>query len=118
MLPVCAPQGSNDDVVCIERVIQVTAELPDVEAPQVGCTGLRIRGSSSWQKRQNLNGLFELGREKLLMLSILDPPGPLAVDVAARALGEPDPTGLQLDRSRLSRSAASTSRPASTSAWD
>jgi hypothetical protein len=52
------------------------------------------------------------------MISVHQPPCPFAVDVAAGRIGEPDATGLQLDRSRLRTSMASTSRPASTSACD
>jgi hypothetical protein len=55
---------------------------------------------------------------EILVISVVEPPRPFAVDVVIRRLGEADATGFQLDRSRLSMSAASTSRPASTSACD
>jgi len=117
-LPACAPQGSNDDVVCVERVVQVAAQLSDVETSQVGHRGLRIGGSSSGEEGQDFDGLFEFGSEEILVVSVLKPPRPLAVDMVVRRFGEANATGLQLDRSRLRMSAASTSRPASTSACD
>jgi hypothetical protein len=52
------------------------------------------------------------------VISILEPPRPFTVDVLMGRLREADATGLQVDRSRLRTSAASTSRPASTSACD
>ena len=117
-LPACAPQGANDDVVCVEREVQVAAQLPDVETPQVGRRGLRVGGSSSGEEGQDFDGLFEFGSEEILVVSVVKPPRPLAVDVVVRRLREANATGLQLDRSRLRMSVASTSRPASTSACD
>jgi hypothetical protein len=66
VLPACAPEGSNDDVLCVEGVIQVAAELPDVKTPQIRHSRLRVRGSNSGQEGQDLGGLFEFGGEDLL----------------------------------------------------
>jgi hypothetical protein len=52
------------------------------------------------------------------MVSILKPPGAFAYDVAGRGLRELDPTRPQRDRRAFKTSAASTSRPAATSACD
>ena len=80
-LSACAPQRSNDDVDCAERVVQVAAQLPDVETSQVGHRGLRVGGSSSGEEGQDFDGLFEFNSEETLVVSVLKPPGPLAVDV-------------------------------------
>jgi hypothetical protein len=79
---------------------------------------MRVGGSSSGQESDDLDGSLEFGGKEILVISILEPPLPFSVDVLVRRLSEADATGLQLDRSRLRTSAASTSRPASTSACD
>jgi hypothetical protein len=87
----------------------VAAQLPDVKTPQVGDPGLRVGSSGSGQEGQDFDGL---------VISVLESPRLFAVNVVVRRLGETDATWLQLDRSRLRISAASTSRPASTSPCD
>ena len=112
------PQRSNDHVVVVERVVQMAGQLPEIKAPQVRNVSVGVGSASAWKQRQNLYGVLEFSSEQILMVAVADPPCSFALDVAGGGLGEPDAPPRQRDRSPLSTSAASTSRPATTSACD
>src|SRR5437016_4534157 len=113
-----APECADNDLVVIERVVDVTSEFLEIQTTKTGQVSKRVRSARSRQHSENLGGRFKFGREQLSVVAGLKPPGTLTVDVALRRRGEADATRFQRDRSSLSRSAASMRRPAATSVCD
>ena len=79
----------------------------------VGCSG-----ESRTRNAPTSSSLPKLGCEQLLIVAVGQPPETFPIDVAAGRLGEADAPLLHRERSPFSTSAASTSRPAFTSASD
>lgn len=112
------PERADDDVVFVERVVDVARDFGNVDAAKAGYTSLRVGGASAGQKCQNAERLFKFGYEDFRMDPIFEPPVFLALDVSTGRCREPDPARRQRERSSLRISSASTSRSAATSASD
>ena len=113
-----SPEGTDDDFVLIERVVDVASDLPKIHAPQAGDHGVRVRRPRAREHCQDLESLFEFSGEDVGVISVLKPPGFLAPDVFLGSTRKSDEAWSQRERISLSTSSASTSRPAATSASD
>src|SRR5947199_2872142 len=114
--PARAPHGSNGDLVLVEGVVEVAGQLSEVETAQAWDTSGIIRCPGPRKERQDPEALLELGSEDLFMEPVLQPPALLARDVPLRGRSEPNAARLQDDLSSFRIAAASTRRPAATSA--
>jgi hypothetical protein len=80
--------------------------------------GRSIGIAGARQDGQNPHGLLEFRGEDLRIVTMLEPPLPFPANVRSRRGREADPTLLQRARNSFTTSAASTRRPAATSASD
>ena len=112
------PERADEDRALIERVVDVAGYLADVHPAKTGNAGFRIWSTRTRQQRQNTKGIFELGYEDVRVDPMLKPPFLLTEDMLMGRRCEPDPTRPQRDRRSRRICAASTRRPAATSALD
>src|SRR5438094_3776106 len=112
LAPARAPHGSNGDLVLVEGVVEVAGQFSEVETAQAWDTSGSVRCPGRRKERQDPEALLELGSEDLVMEPVLQPPGLLARDVPLRGHA----ARLQDDLSSFRIAAASTRRPAATSA--
>jgi len=75
------PQCADDDLLLIKRVVDMAGDFAKVDASKADNIGVRVRCTSSRENAEDLQCLFELGREDLCVDSVLDPPSFLAPDV-------------------------------------
>lgn len=113
-----APERADDDLVFIERVVEMAGDFRHVDAPKSGNACLWIRSASTRQECQDPESLFKLGYEDFRMNPIFQPPLFFVLDMSAGRCRESDPTGGQRERSSRRISSASTSRSADTSAFE
>jgi hypothetical protein len=114
----CSPNGTNDDLMSIKRIVTMAGQLAQIESSQSGYTRFTVRCSRAWKARQDTESLFDLSSEELALEPVLQPPALLVLDVPPRGRGEANASWRQVDRRSLRISAASTRRPAATSASD
>ena len=79
---------------------------------------LTVAVTRAGQDRDHLDRSFQVGRERVAVLAVLNPPSVLTVNMLLRGVGESNATGFHRDRSCLRTSAASASLPAATSDSD
>jgi hypothetical protein len=118
MSAACSPNCTNDDLVLIKRIVEMAGQLAEVEPSQSGYACFTVRCSRAWKPRQDTERLFDLGSEEIALEPVLQPPALLAVHVPPSGRGEANASWLQVERRSFRISAASTRRPAATSAPD
>jgi hypothetical protein len=64
-------ERTNDDLIIIERVIEVAGQFSDVKTPEARNMGLGVGSTSSRQDSQDLHCRFKFGREEVLVVPIL-----------------------------------------------
>ncbi len=116
LAPARAPHSSNGDLVLVEGVVEVAGQLSEVETAQAWDTSGGVRGPGTRKERQDPEAFLDFGSEDLVMESVLQLPDLLTRDVPLRGRSEPNAARLQDDLSCFRIAAASTRRPAATSA--
>src|SRR5438132_6023185 len=124
LAPARAPHSSNGDLVLVEGVVEVAGQLSEVETAQAWDASGGVRCPGTRKERQDPEAFLEFGSEDflefgsedLVMESVLQPPDLLTRDVPLRGRSEPNAARLQDDLSCFRIAAASTRRPAATSA--
>jgi hypothetical protein len=84
----------------------------EVDAANAGNGRLRVEGSGTWKRRDDLERLFEFLGEHVGVVAIGQPPGLLSPNVFLRSGCEANAAILQRDRSSRRITSASTRRPA------
>jgi hypothetical protein len=64
------PEGAHEHTGVIERVIEMGGNSPEVDAANAGNWGLRVEGSGTWKRRDNLERLFEFLGERVVVVAI------------------------------------------------
>lgn len=82
------PKCTDNHVVIIERVVEMTVDFANVDAAKARDASQGIRRPNSRQERQDPERLFELSDEYLRVGSILEPPFLFASDVSSRGSRE------------------------------
>src|SRR5438128_5874848 len=116
LAPARGPHSSNGDLVLVEGVVEVAGQLSEVETAQAWDTSGGVRGPGTRKERQDPEAFLDFGSEDLVMESVLQLPDLLTRDVPLRGRSEPNAARLQDDLSCFRIAAASTRRPAATSA--
>ena len=114
--PAGSPDRANENLVLVEGVVQVAAELANIESAQIPDPGRGVRCPCSRKEGQDAQSFLEFSHEQVAVESVVQPPNLLTANVSLRRRGEANTAWTQDDRSSLSISVASTSRPAATSA--
>ncbi len=112
------PHRTDNDLIRTEGVIDMACGPGEVQPPKSRDMGFRVDTSSPGEQGHHLECFFELRGENLGVVSMLQPPGFFALNMALRSSGKPDAAPVQRERSSLRTSSASTSLPAETSASD
>src|SRR2546428_10565658 len=76
-----SPQSADDDLVIIERVIQVEGNSPHVNTTDVRDRRSRVDLGGGRMVQDDLKSLFEFFREHVHMVAVLKPPRLLSVDM-------------------------------------
>ncbi len=118
MSAACSPNCTNDDLVLVKRIVEMTGQLPKVEPSESGCARFPVRCSRAWKPREDTERLFDLSTEEIALEAVLQPPALLAVHVPPSGRGEANASRRQVERRSFRIAEASTRRPAATSASD
>lgn len=106
------PQGAHDHAGVIERLIEMEADSPEVDATNAGERETERTGFRHWKRRDDLERLFEFLGEHVGVVAIGQPPGLLSPNVFLCSGCEANAAILQRDRSsRRITSASRNDRP-------
>lgn len=113
-----APKRPDDDLLVIVRVVQVAVDLVEIQPSNSRDWTQLIGSADAGQQSDQIERDTKLKFKELPLIAVLQPPSMFPVDLVARRKGERNATAGQRDLSSRRTSAASSSRPASTSASD
>lgn len=87
MAAASAPKGTHDDLLVVERVVDVAGDLGEINPTQARNVCIEIWSTGARENRQSRHGAFEFVGEDVRMVAVLKPPALFAPNVLSACIG-------------------------------